>query len=310
MHFDGGAGTDTLRNLVASVYTGNPRFRIRHFEKFDSIAAAVAPVVSSTDPANNATGVALNTKIAATFSEAMNPSTINATTVVVTSPGQVPIAGTVAYVGTTATFTPASPLAPNTTYTLTVTVGATDVAGNSLAGNFVDSFTTGATVDTTAPTVSATDPANNATGIALNKKIAVSFSKAMDPSTITAANVIVTGPGQATVSGTAAYAGTTMTFTPSTALAANTTYTVTITTGAKDLAGNALAANFTFSFTTGATVDTTAPTVSSTDPANAATGVVLNKKIAATFSKAIDPTTLTAATFTLAGPGGTPSAGR
>ena len=44
-------------------------------------------------------------------------------------------------------------------------------------------------------------------------------------------------------------------------LTPSTEYTATITTGAKDLAGNALAANKVWTFTTGATQDTIAPTV-------------------------------------------------
>src|SRR6185503_16111379 len=107
--------------------------------------------------------------------------------------------------------------------------------------------------DTTAPVVSSTDPANGATGVARNRKIAVSFSEAMDPATITAPNVTVSAPGQASVAGTVAYVGRTMTFTPSAALAADTAYTVTVTTDAKDLAGNPLAADFVASFTTGST---------------------------------------------------------
>jgi hypothetical protein len=50
-----------------------------------------------------------------------------------------------------------------------------------------------------------------------------------------------------------AYSGTTATFTPLNTLAAMTTYTATITTGAKNSAGNALASKTVWSFTTGGT---------------------------------------------------------
>jgi hypothetical protein len=49
------------------------------------------------------------------------------------------------------------------------------------------------------------------------------------------------------------YSGVTAIFTPTSPLAANTLYTATITTEAKDLAGNALASNYVWSFTTGGT---------------------------------------------------------
>ena len=98
--------------------------------------------------------------------------------------------------------------------------------------------------------------------------------------------------------------GATATFTPAANLLPNTTYTGTITTGAKDPVGNALANNFVWMFTTGAI-----PTVTSTVPANGATGVPLNQAISATFSEPMNPATITAATFTVTGPGATAVAG-
>jgi hypothetical protein len=59
---------------------------------------------------------------------------------------------------------------------------------------------------------------------------------------------------------------------PGSELEANTIYTATITTGVKDRAGNALAQQVSWSFTTaGSSSDTTPPTVSLTAPADGAT---------------------------------------
>jgi hypothetical protein len=84
--------------------------------------------------------------VLATFSEAMNPSTINTTTFTLTSPGTPPVAvvGTVTYDAAShvATFTPTNPLALNTVYTATITTGAQDLTGNALASNYVWTFTT------------------------------------------------------------------------------------------------------------------------------------------------------------------------
>src|SRR5207249_4451193 len=168
--------------------------------------------------------------------------------------GSTAVAGTVSYAGVTATFTPASALAPLTAYTATVTTGARDLAGNALATSFVWSFNTGATPDATRPTVSFTVPANAATGVAINQKIAAAFSEAMDPLTITTVTFTLK-QGSTDVAGTVSYAGVTATFNPLSTLAANTTYTATMSTGAKDLAGNALASDFVWSFTTGAPPD-------------------------------------------------------
>ena len=155
------------------------------------------------------------------------------------------------YAGVTATFTPAADLAYSTVYTATITTGAKDLASNALATNYVWTFTTGTAPDTTAPTVSSTIPADLATGVAINGNITATFSEAMDAATITTATFTLT---QATpVPGAVTYAGTVATLNPTSDLAANTVFTATITTGVKDLAGNALATNKVWSFTTGTT---------------------------------------------------------
>jgi len=254
-----------------------------------------APTVSSTSPANGTTNVAVNTAISATFSEAMDSLTITAATFFVND-GTGHIAGTVAYSGTTAMFTPTATLDYNADYTVTITTGAEDLAGNGLESNYTWSFTTGSAPDTTAPTVSSTSPANSAIGIATNAAISATFSEAMDSLTITAATFFV-NDGSGYIAGTVAYSGTTAMFTPTTVLDYDTDYTATITTGARDLAGNALEVDYTWSFTTGPAADTTAPTVSSTSPANSATDVAVNTAIRATFSENMDPLTITTATF-------------
>ena len=305
--FSGGDGFDTLLDFAASTYTGTSATA-----KFESDALApdiTAPTISSASPANNTTGIALNRKIAVTFSEPMDAATIVSANVHLTAPSNTPVTGTVAYVGTTMTFTPASALTANTIYTMTIGTGAADVAGNALAAPYVLTFATGATADTTAPTVTVTDPTTGAVAVALNKKITAAFSEAMDPLTITGAQVTVTGPGSVTVAGAVSYVGTTMTFTPTSNFAPLSTYTATITNGATDLAGNALASNVVWTFTTGAAPDEIAPTVVSTSPSNGQTNVAVTSPAAAVFSESMDASTLTTATYTLQGPGGSSVAG-
>jgi hypothetical protein len=256
-----------------------------------------APTVSSTVPANSATGVAIDGNIAVVFSETMDPATVNTATFTLKQ-GTTPVSGAVTYVGTTATFNPTSALAASTVFTATVTTGAKDLSGNAMATAKTWSFTTGTAPDTTAPTVSSTVPANSATGVAISGNIAVVFSETMDPATVNTATFTLK-QGTTPVSGAVTSVGSTATFNPTSTLAASTVYTATITTGVKDLAGNALATAKTWSFTTGTTPDTTAPTVVSTIPANASTGVAIGGNITATFSESMDPLTVTTATFTL-----------
>jgi ketosteroid isomerase-like protein len=258
----------------------------------------VSPVVVATSPANGAIGVLLNTVVTASFSTVMAPATINTTTFTLMGPGATPVAGAVSYAGTTGTFTPAASLAANTVYTGTITTGATDVGGNALGVNYVWSFTTGA------PTVISEVPANLATAIPVNTLISATFSEPMNAATLTAATFTVKGPGATPVAGVVSYAGSTATFTPTVILATSTLYTATITTGAKDPAGAALAANFVWTFTTAPP-----PTVVSTVPANGATLVAVNTVVSATFSEAMNAATITGATFKVTGPGATPVAG-
>ena len=278
------AGNSLVNNYVWTFTTGpNP----------DS----TPPTVSSTSAPNGTIGLPINRSDSAIFSEPMDPLTINATTYTVKQ-GVTPVAGTVSYVGTTAVFKPSANLAANTTYTSTITTGSKDLAGNALAANYVWSWTTAVTADTTPPTVTSTSAPNGATGLPTNRSDSAIFSEAMDPLTIN--NVTYTvKQGTNPVAGTVTYVGTTATFKPVAGLAANTTYTSTITTAAKDLAGNALAADYVWSWTTAVTADTTPPTVTSTSAPNGATGLPTNRSDSAIFSEAMDPLTINNVTYTV-----------
>lgn len=295
------AATDPTGNALASNY-------IWTFTTGAASGALAPTVISTTNPASNATGAPINQKIAATFSEAMDPATINATTFTATGPGGVAVTGTVTYVaaGSVATFTPATTLTPSTLFTATVTIGAASLADTTLAANYVWTFTTGAAPDTTKPTVISTIPANGTMGVPTNQVLSATFSKAMDPATVNATTFTVTGTGGVGVAGTVTYAaiGNTAIFTPAATLAPSTLFTATITTGAMDLAGNALTSSYIWTFTTGAAPDTTPPTVISTNPVNNATGVPINQTISATFSESMNPLTITSGIFQLTGPGG------
>ena len=251
----------------------------------------VAPTVTATIPENGENGVPVNRSLSTTFSEEMQPLTNLTFTL---KQGLTSIAGTVSNSGLTATFNPIAALAFNTVYTATITTGAKDLIGNPLASNYSWSFTTGIAPDTSAPTVTSTIPENNETGVPINSSLSATFSEGMRPIT----NLTFTlKQGLTSIAGTVSNSGVTATFNPTAALAFNTVYTATITTGAKDLAGNPLASDYSWQFTTGIAPDTSAPTVTSTIPDNGDTGVAVNSSLAATFSEGMRP--LTNITFTL-----------
>jgi hypothetical protein len=210
-----------------------------------STGATVRPTVILTSPAPNATNVATNKTVQADFNMLMNNSTINATTFTLKQ-GTTTIAGTVSDNGTSAFFDPTNTLAINTEYTATITTGAKNIQGTSLATNYVWKFTTGSTV---APKVISTDPINNASSVVLNKNVQANFSMLMDPLTINDTNFTLKN-GTTTITGIVTYSGTTATFNPSSDLVAGTTYTATIKTGAKNLAGTSLEQDYVWTFNT------------------------------------------------------------
>ena len=228
------------------------------------------PVITLTDPLNNATDVDFNKLISITFSEPMDQLTINSSTFIVTE-GTSPVTGSIAYSGSKAVFTPANSLSPSTTYTVTVNSGAKDMAGNILAVRSF-TFTTATAPDIILPRVNATDPLSNAIGVERNKVIKVTFSEPMDASTITSSTFILK-QGTIIVPGSISFSGNTASFTPQTALGAGISYTASITTGAKDIAGNALASDLAWSFATSGSTLSLAPVILGT----AANYVILAK---------------------------------
>ena len=125
----------------------------------------------------------------------------------------------------------------------------------------------------------------------------------MNPATINTTTFTLTGPGTTAVTGVVTYASSTATFTPSSPLALNTLYTATITTGAQDLNGDALASNIGMDLHHKQRVLCSPPTVISVAPPNLATGVCPNTLVTATFSEAMTASTINTTTFTLTGPG-------
>jgi len=259
-----------------------------------------APTVRSSNPTNDASGVPLNTRISVSFSEPMDPLSITPASFVVNA-GGTSVPGTVSAGddGTTAIFTPTNNLAGNTAFTGKITAKAMTPSGKALASEHTWRFTTGAIADTTPPVVNATHPSSNGTDVPINAKIAATFSKAMNPLSFKTATFTLK-QGTTPVPGTVAYGttGSMVIFTPTSQLAASTVFTAELSTGVLDMAGNALARAYSWSFTTGTTASkgpaavglglagnyvVLAKTAISTVPASSVTGDIGISPAAATF---------------------------
>jgi hypothetical protein len=289
--------------------------------------AALVPTVTSATPVNGATGVQTNnTVITATFNEPVAPITGTASLTVTCATPCANAAGVVTLDATntvaTFTLTPGTILATLTQYTGTVTGAMSLASGVAMASPFTWQFTTAATSDATRPRVSMTVPATTipgpTVGVPSNTAITAIFTKNMAPTTITAASFTVTCTAPcASPAGSVNYSAgaRTAVFTPAANLIAGDIYTVTITTAATDLAGNALAgnqaplpgaSNYVWTFTAAAPSVAGNVSVLSTNPAANAGAVCPSSGINATFTvpsgSRIDPTTLTPTTFAVMGP--------
>src|SRR5437660_3843727 len=166
---------------------------------------------------------------------------------------------------------------PDGLYTFKVI--ATDLAGNvSAPATFTFTIAT-------RPTVTLQTPTPNAIGIPLNTTVSATFSRPLNPATVTtasfslrAAGAVADVPAPGTVNAT----GTIITLTP------------TVAATLADPIGTPLGAASVWSFTTSA-----APTVIAQAPPNGAINVPLNTTVSATFSKPMNAATITTATFTL-----------
>jgi uncharacterized repeat protein (TIGR02543 family) len=187
---------------------------------------------------------ARTTLVTATFNKKMDPKTINGTSFTVNS--TTPVAGTVTYTDSTATFTASSKFADNTTFTARVTTAAKDLMGNALQQDYVWTFSTGTTL---LPVVVATSPIANETSVALNKTITANFSMVMDQSTLTTTSFTLSN-GTTPVLGVVSGLGNNASFTPTVALSPATVYTAKISVAVKNMDGSSIAKDTTWTFTT------------------------------------------------------------
>ena len=289
--------------------------------------AALMPAVTAVTPLSGATGVLNNSLVTATLNEPVAPIAGGASMTVTCAAPCVNATGAVTLDAThtiaTFTLTPGTTLAPGTLYTGTI-AGATALSnGIAMARPYTWQFTTvGTPSDLTRPQVSVTAPATTIPGptaaVPGNTAISATFTKNMAPATITAASFTVTCTAPCVApTGTVSYSvgARTAVFRPSANFTVGDTYTATITTAATDVAGNALAGNqaplpvasdYVWTFTAAAPSAAGNVSVLSTNPAANAINVCPSAGINATFTvpagQRIDPTTLTATTFTVTGP--------
>jgi|GEM_PF-5396923 len=150
-----------------------------------------------------------------------------------------------------------------------------------------------------------TSPANGDKNVPIDAQISVQFSLPVDTATVSG-NFSVEDASGTSIAGTTSWFAdnTILLFTPSSNLAANTKFTVTLTSAIKSRSGLSLASHK-FSFTTGSSIGT-GPYVVATTPPDGANDVPFNKRVKMTvyFSRDMNASTITSATISLEGPSG------
>jgi hypothetical protein len=204
------------------------------------------PTVIETNPAVDATAVPLNHKVIATFSEAMDSTTIDTQSFTVEGADNKALNGTISVdaASHTATYTPGLNFNAGTDYTATLTTAIRTTAGSvALAENKVWHFKSGTAEDDVLPIVDSTNPADTVTGVAPNRPVTANFSEALDSATVNKSTFTLSYASDGSkVLGDVIYSKKVATFNPSNNLDTGTEYTATLTTGISDLADNQLAA--------------------------------------------------------------------
>lgn len=240
--------------LIAEDFVKNRRARV-----FGTIAAGQTnshtlildgslPSVVSTDPANGTRDVPFSSTIHVVFNELMEPLSIQNSFLLISPNGSV--AGNLLQNGVEWIFTPSSPLKPQTTYTILVSKSAEDLAGNTLAADYIATFTT---LDNVIPTLINSIPVDKAFNVPTNTKLQLFFSETIQSPGTYSITRIPDGP-PLTISNEAwNLAHTSVTLTFSGPLVENERITFTIT-GFTDTSGNSNSASLFFD-----TIDTAPP---------------------------------------------------
>ncbi len=137
------------------------------------------------------------------------------------------------------------------------------------------------------PTITSTNPVKNAVGVSLTTPITIKFSKTIATGTNFSGIYIKNlTSGKKVTLASKAISGNMLTLKMASSRIKNNVYQVYIPAGAvKDGEGNNLVSAYSYSFNTA--TDTISPKVSSTKPANKATGVSLTSAVTITFSENI-----------------------
>jgi Big-like domain-containing protein len=227
-----------------------------------------SPAVVSVVPVDNANDIPVNTLITVTFSEAMIPATVTANSNDTSCSGTIQLSSdnfanciqmssAPVFDSSNSIFSviPAANLAYNTLHKVKVAAGAENLDQNALADDVVTE--NGFTTRVEPPTVVALTPVDTSTDVSIHSDLSVTFSEAMDSSTITVNTLDDSCTGSAQLSAddfatciqmesqpTADPTSNSFTVKPAFQLEYSTTHIVKTTTDATNLIGTPMGADY------------------------------------------------------------------
>ncbi len=232
----------------------------------------------TSSPAEGATDVAPMTPVVLTFSEPMKPDSVTVW----------PSRGSLGKRTWNATFDRLE-IAPPAGGFLPGSVNELNISGSDRWFNGFASRTLTFSVPEPVPALAVLgmSPTPGSTVVPQYGRISLSFSRDMEPDSTVAA--ITLTPSNGCSAGQSEWIHPRMyRCRPMNTLAIGTEYTLTVGTGAKDVAGEALSAPYVATFTAAAVTETTAPTIVSTVPAEGAVGVPEDAPLVINFSESMD----------------------
>lgn len=285
------------------------------------VLPVTVPMVTAVSPAPGSRSVAVTVRPSVTFSERVNPLTIRPDTVMLLRPDGTAVNQAAGYPlldtsGRIVTVVPSTDLQYGTLYRIQVlggVLGVRDSQGTPMASTIIYGlgFLTGDRQSSDVPAVVGTTPSPGASNVSTDAEPTVSFSKAIDPLTVSEHTVQLLGPDGSPVPQIGApmldASGYTARIRPVSPLQQGVSYSLHVgagSNGVRDIDGLPMASLYaqTPGFTTAAGPDGEAPRVSSTSPDDGTLDMSVDDLIGVVFSEAMNPSSITPASVQLLDP--------
>ena len=255
-----------------------------------NVTDTAGPSVQSVTPSNGATDVGPYATVTLTFSESVNPNTINANTVALFA-GPSRLSPSISRSTDNRMVFLSMQLPLDQTITVVATSGVTDMSSNAL-NPFSSTFRTAQEFDVTRPQVITQRPTGS--GVSPTTPITLFLNQSVNPATVPGALYVSQNGVLVTGTTTVAWSNQAITFTPTVPFAPQATIEIFLTDDARDASGN-MAIPYLGTFTTAADPASTAPVLVRTNPPMYSDANALNSVIELEFNEPINPASVTPA---------------